>query len=171
MYFLSRLNVFGKRLWSLILYIVCSMYVVCMYVCIVILLSMIIWSSSSFQLHLQLLECNSLLHRYYPCVYPKSCLLCNNPFDTASHVLNGCMIFNDMYIKRHDRIVKGSQLGTFCPLAIVYCYLEFKLRYLENLKFFSIRVKELFEPLVSWKKATGFCSFFYNIFLEKPIFE
>ena len=32
---------------------------------------------------LQLLECNSLLHRYYPRVYPKSCLLCNNPFDTG----------------------------------------------------------------------------------------
>ena len=28
------------------------------------------------------------------------------------------------------------------------CYLEFKLRYLKNLKLFSIRVKELFEPIV-----------------------
>ena len=70
-----------------------------------------------FKTRLQLLECNSLLHRYYPRVYPKSCLLCNNPFDTASHVLNGCMIFNDMYIKRHDRIVNHihSQLTTSRP--------------------------------------------------------
>ena len=30
---------------------------------------------------------------------------------------------------------------------IVYFYLEFKLRYLKNLKLFSIRVKELFEPI------------------------
>ena len=30
----------------------------------------------------------------------------------------------------------------------MYCYLEFKLRYLKNLKLFSIRVKELFEPIV-----------------------
>ena len=30
----------------------------------------------------------------------------------------------------------------------MYCYLEFKLHYFENLKLFSIRVKELFEPIV-----------------------
>ena len=54
---------------------------------------------------LQLLECNSLLHRYYPNSYPKSCNLCNNQSDTASHILNGCMRFHGMYIKRHDRIV------------------------------------------------------------------
>ena len=34
----------------------------------------------------------------------------------------------------------------------MYCYLEFKLRYLENLKLFSIRVKELYEPIVLQKK-------------------
>ena len=49
----------------------------------------------------------------------------------------------------------------------MYCYLEFKRRYLKNLKLFSIRVKELFEPIVfKKKKAPGFCSF-YKIFLEK----
>ena len=31
--------------------------------------------------------------------------------------------------------------------AVVYCYHEFKLRYLKNQKLFSIRVKELFEPI------------------------
>ena len=40
---------------------------------------------------------------------------------------------------------------------IVYCYIEFKLRYLNNLNLFSIRVKDLFKPL--WEKPTGFCSF------------
>ena len=54
---------------------------------------------------MQLLACNSLLHRYYPRVYPKSCPLCRNPYDTVSHVLNGCMNFQDMYSRRHDRIV------------------------------------------------------------------
>ena len=34
----------------------------------------------------------------------------------------------------------------------MYCYLEFKLSYLKNLKLFSIRVKELFEPIVLQKK-------------------
>ena len=52
----------------------------------------------------------------------------------------------------------------------MYCYLEFKLRYLKNLKLFSIRVKELSEPIVCEEKATGFSSF-YKHFLEKPIFE
>ena len=36
----------------------------------------------------------------------------------------------------------------------MYCYLEFKFRYLENLKLFSIRVKELFEPKVLRKTKT-----------------
>ena len=34
----------------------------------------------------------------------------------------------------------------------MYCYLEFKLHYHKNLKLFSIRVKELFEPIVLPKK-------------------
>ena len=38
-------------------------------------------------------------------------------------------------------------------------YLEFKLRYLENLKLSSIRVKELFEPKVLRKKANKFFLF------------
>ena len=44
--------------------------------------------------------------------------------------------------------IKESQLGAFCPYTIVYCYLEFKLRYLKNLKLFSVRVKELFDHIV-----------------------
>ena len=35
---------------------------------------------------------------------------------------------------------------------IVHCYFEFKLTYLKNLKLFSIRVKELFDPIVLRKK-------------------
>ena len=52
----------------------------------------------------------------------------------------------------------------------MYRYLEFKLSYLKNLKLFSIRVKELFEPVVCEEKATGFSSFCKH-FLKKPIFE
>ena len=53
----------------------------------------------------------------------------------------------------------------------MYCYLEFKLSYLKNLKLFSTRVKELFElTVLCEEKATGFSSF-YKQFLEKPIFE
>ena len=59
-----------------------------------------------YKCRVQLLGYNSLLHRYYPHVYPKSCLLCRNPYDTVSHVLNGCINFEDMYYsRRHDRIV------------------------------------------------------------------
>ena len=49
-------------------------------------------------------------------------------------------------------VIKGSQLGTFCPWAIVYCYTELKLCYFKNLKLFSNRVKELFEPIVYEKR-------------------
>ena len=56
--------------------------------------------------------------------------------------------------------VKGSQKGAFYPKAIVYRYLEFKLRYLKNLKLFSMRVKLIFEPIdLQEKKSTVFCSF------------
>ena len=56
-------------------------------------------------------------------------------------------------------IYLGSQLGAFCPYAIVYCYLEFKLHYLKNLKLFSIRIKELFDPIVFRKKGNRFLLF------------
>ena len=54
---------------------------------------------------LQLLECNSLLNLYYPQAYQNACPLCNNQSDTVSHILNGCMDFRNMHIRRHDRIV------------------------------------------------------------------
>ena len=56
--------------------------------------------------------------------------------------------------------IKGSQLGAFCPQATVFCYIEFKLCYMNTQKLFSIRVKELFEPIVlRGKKADGFLLF------------
>ena len=64
-------------------------------------------------------------------------------------------MFPSMFVIRKLPI-KGLQLDSFNPYAIVYCYLEFKLSYLENLKLFSIRVKELFEPIVLWRKGDGF---------------
>ena len=53
----------------------------------------------------------------------------------------------------------------------MYYYLEFKLCYLKNLKLFSRRVKELFEPIVlRKKKGDGFLLlfffFFFTIFLR-----
>ena len=41
----------------------------------------------------------------------------------------------------------------------MYCYLEFKLRYNKNLKLFSIRIRELFEPSVLRRKADGLLLF------------
>ena len=64
-----------------------------MYVCIIV------------KSRLQLLECNSFLHLYYPQAYQNACPLCNNCSDTVSHILNGCMSFRNMHIRRHDRIV------------------------------------------------------------------
>ena len=64
----------------------------------------------------------------------------------------------------------GVTTGWFCPQAIVYCYLEFKLRYLKNLKLFSVRVKTLSEPSVLCKKGNKF-QLSYKHFLEKLIFK
>ena len=46
----------------------------------------------------------------------------------------------------------------------MYCYTDFKLRYLNNLKLFSAGIKKLIEPIVLWKKkkkkkADGFLLF------------
>ena len=41
----------------------------------------------------------------------------------------------------------------------MHCYTEFKLRYLINLKLFSVGIKEWIEPIVLWKKADGFLLF------------
>ena len=38
----------------------------------------------------------------------------------------------------------------------MYCYLEFNLCYLENLKFFLITVREIFEPIGFVKKSDRF---------------
>jgi hypothetical protein len=75
-----------------------------------------------YKTRMQLLECNSLLHRYYPQVYQKTCPLCRNPSDTVSHVLNGCMNFHEMYIRRHDRIVNHihQQITSIHPEVTVY---------------------------------------------------
>ena len=49
----------------------------------------------------------------------------------------------------------------------MYCYLEFKLRYLKNLRLFSIRVKELFELIVlRRKKRRRVFARFKSIFLR-----
>ena len=47
----------------------------------------------------------------------------------------------------------------------MYCYLEFKLSYLKNLKLFSIRVKELSESIVIVKKRRRVLALFISIFL------
>ena len=54
---------------------------------------------------LQLLPCQSLLHTYYPTIHTKRCPMCNHPSDTASHALNGCTKYKDIYQARHNRLV------------------------------------------------------------------
>ena len=62
-----------------------------------------------------------------------------------------CYLFHQENLEKKNPL-KGSQLGAFCSQAMVYCYPKFKLRYLKNLKLFSIRIKELFEPIVLREK-------------------
>ena len=33
-----------------------------------------------------------------------------NPSDTVSHIMNGCMEFQDIYVARHDRIVNHIRI-------------------------------------------------------------
>ena len=99
------------------------------------------------------------MHRYYPRVYPKSCLLCNNPFDTASQVLNGCMIFNDMYIKRHDKTVNHihSQLTTSRPQFTVYVNRLIAGNMLNEIYANAIHRKPdllILQSTISWKRLT-----------------
>ena len=48
----------------------------------------------------------------------------------------------ESFPKNFNTIVSGHNwMRAFSPQAIVYCYLEFKLSYLKNLKLFSITVK------------------------------
>ena len=52
----------------------------------------------------QLLECNSLLHTYYPWTYAKSCWRSGFYADTVSHALNGCRESKNSIQKRHNRL-------------------------------------------------------------------
>ena len=72
---------------------------------------------------MQLLECNSLLHKYYPNTHAKSCKLCNNPSDTISHIMNGCLEYKNMYSARHDRLVNhiSDEIKKLHPHAEVVC--------------------------------------------------
>ena len=48
----------------------------------------------------------------------------------------------------------------------MYCYLEFKLSYLKNMKLVSVRVKELSEPIVFVKKRRRVLALFISILLR-----
>ena len=52
----------------------------------------------------QLLECNSLLHTYYPGTHAKSCWRSGFYADTVSHALNGCRESKNSIQKRHNRL-------------------------------------------------------------------
>ena len=60
-------------------------------------------------------------------------------------------------------IAKRSQLCFFFPYATVYCYLEFKLRYLEKPKLFTIIVKKTFKPIALWKMGDRFLHFLMKL--------
>ena len=61
---------------------------------------------------LQIAETNTFLHLCYPNYYQKRCPRCNNPSEIISHVLNGCIEFKNLYVARHNKIVKliGEQI-------------------------------------------------------------
>ena len=99
----------------------------------------------------------------FACVLYRSeevvCILISRAFSTLNKYTSLIFLLNYNQTSPTDSQVKGSQLGVFCSQTIVNCYLEFKLRYLKNLKLFSIRVKELFTPIVLRRKGDGFLLF------------
>ena len=64
----------------------------------------------------------------------------------------------NVYIRGHNWVHFTHRL--------VYCYHEFKLRYLKNQKLFSTTVKALFEPTVLRKKRRRIFALFKSIFLR-----
>ena len=63
----------------------------------------------------------------------------------------------------------ASQQYVFCPNSKVYCYIEFRLSYLKNLKLFLIRFKGLFEPIVLCRKGNGCLLFLKAYSLETDL--
>ena len=63
-------------------------------------------------------------------------------------LVNSCVVMARG--RRYLGLLRGHNWVHFAHrlMLLVYCYLEFKLRYLKNLKLISIRVKELFDPTV-----------------------
>ena len=66
--------------------------------------------------------------------------------------------------------LRGQDLIYFAMGNIAY-YLEFKLRYLNSLKLFPIKVKELFEPLVLRRKGDECLLFLKALFLETGLWK
>ena len=55
---------------------------------------------------LQLLECNTLLHTYFPTTFQKQCQRCGFFTETVSHILNSCRENKNSIQKRHNRIAE-----------------------------------------------------------------
>ena len=60
-----------------------------------------------------------------------------------------CLFYDTVVLRGHNWV----------HFAHLYCYPEFKLSYLKNLKLFSIRIKEMLEPIVLRNKCDGFLLF------------
>ena len=54
---------------------------------------------------LQLIECNVVMHTYYPTEYNRECDRCGFHSDTLSHILNGCPESSDAIKSRHNRVM------------------------------------------------------------------
>ena len=81
-----------------------------------------------------------------------------------AYLKNFVYAFIKLSAKSHSFNILRTMDGLSCPT--IYCYLECKKCYLKNLKLFSIRVKELFEPIVLREKGNGFL-FFLKAFFSR----
>ena len=67
------------------------------------------------------------------------------------------------------KLLKGSQLGAFFSIGHNVVLHWIQIRYLNNLKLFSVGIKELIELIVLWKKADGFLFFLKTLSSETDL--
>ena len=89
------------------------------------------------------------------------------PFSLEKYPKTSCLM--DMIDLLPTLRLRGHNWMIF-PLATVYCYLEFKNSYWKKKTKKQKNLKLLFEPIVLWKKLTGFCSF-WSSFLRNRSFS
>ena len=91
--------------------------------------------------------------------FPKQCLKTCRPTNSMSK-------FQRCLLQRNILVLRGYNCMLLAHRPYCTVTLNSNYSYLKNLKLFTIRVKELSEPIVLWRKGDGFLPLFISIFLR-----